>query len=150
MNQKDIITIAHYIKEGNGHTMSETAEHFGYAKSTIQKYIQKLGDENSPFFDKKLYNQVRLAQEKMRLLKAREGGKTGKRGPSTSEFDLEEIATVMIEERLSLSVASSCFQIPVSTLYDGLHRLGEPYQTAIQQLYDDNKTQNKFDGVRRF
>lgn len=146
---KIISEVALFIIEG--HTIGETSRKFGLSERTIQNYIKELNKKDSSFYNEKLYKAVRFSQNKMISEKVRTGGKIGKRGPTNSEFDMEEIAKVMIEERISLNVASKFFSVPASTIYDGLKRIDdEEIQFELRQLYDDNKEQNKFNGAGHF
>lgn len=147
-DQKTIQEIADYIIDN--HTISEASSKFHFSERTVQNYIKELNIESSRFYNSNLYDKVRLSQKKMSLLKAKQGGEIGKRGPSTSEFDLEEIARVMIDERLSLSMASKFFSIPISTLYDGLKRLDDVWQDELEKLYEENKSLNQFNGIGYF
>lgn len=146
---KTIRDVALFIIDG--HTISETSKKFRLSERTIQNYIKELNKKDSPFYNEKLYNAVRFSQNKMVSEKVKIGGKIGKRGPSNSEFDMEEIARVMIEERISLNVASKFFGVPASTIYEGLKRIDdEELQAELRQLYDDNKEHNKFNGATHF
>lgn len=146
---KTICEVALFIIEG--HTIEETSRKFRLSERTIQNYIRELNKEDSVFYNKKLYNAVRFAQNKMISEKVRNGGKIGKRGPSNSEFDMEEIAKVMIEERISLNAAAKFFSVPASTIYDGLKRIDDDeIQSELRQLYDDNREHNKFNGAGHF
>jgi hypothetical protein len=92
-------------------------------KEVSTEYIEKLSEVNSKNIELGRYV----------------GGKNGIRGPGNTDFDILEIAQTMLEEQLTLKIASVKYGIPISTLYEGLMRLDyDNIKTNLQILFDTN------------
>lgn len=141
---KKILTVAKYIIE-NEATILETALYFGISTSSVKKYIND--DHNLKSIDNDIYIAVKEVQDRLQKIARIKGGENGKATPSISEFEAEEIATVMIERGWTLEQASNYFDnIPTSTIYENLMKISDKeLLDKLQNLFVEN---NKSKGGR--
>lgn len=140
-----ILTVAKYIIENNA-TINEVALNFGISTSSVKKYINDKHNLQSINYD--VYLAVKEVQEKILMTARIKGGKIGIATPSISEFEAEEIATVMIERGWTLEQASNYFDnIPTSTIYENLMKISDKeLLIGLQNLFEEN---NKSKGGRQ-
>lgn len=145
IKEEKILMVAKYIIENNA-TIEATAAYFGISTSSVKKYINN--KENLQSIDYNAYLVIKEIQKELQINGRINGGKIGKRTSSITDYELEEIATVMIEKQMTLEQASIYFDdIPTSTLYENLMKLkNEELKSKLQTLFEEN---NKSKGGRR-
>ena len=137
---KKILTVAKYIIENNA-TIEQTALNFGISTLTIEECIN--GDYGLESINPKAYAAVKKIEE-LNNKKITESNEQYK----ISEFDAEEIARIIIENRLTLQEASLQFDgIPASIIFEALTGI---YDEGLKaQLYNLFETGNIAKGGRR-
>lgn len=124
-----VLEVAKYLIE-NKATIQKVADHFEVSISTIKKYI----NEKLPFIDKEVYNAVKKVQNEIIQDGVIKGGEIGKRDPHYTDFEIMEIAEVMLRDRLTLVEASAKFGIPKSSIHERIRKIPDK---EIQEQLDE-------------
>lgn len=77
--REDFRKIMLYIIEGYGHTLTDTANHFGTTRQVIKNYVNRINDPNDEFYDEVLSEEVneKLASA-LKNARAKAGSKSKK------------------------------------------------------------------------
>ena len=124
MNKDYIWEVGEYI--ACGHKISEAATKFSKSTSSIKKYLAKIRDKDSEFYNEILAEKIRLAQLKIELQGHIKGGSNGKRGRNLSEEQIKLYLEAFISSGLTLEGFADLSQIPKSTLYDNFCSITDP------------------------
>lgn len=118
--------IARYIIE-NKATNQMAADHFGLSKSSIQKKMnQKL-----VIINPELYQMLKDAQSVVLKRSRVLGGKTGKRTPSITDFEAEEMALYRTESSATYQELEKKYGYSHSSIYDAIKRLDNKELEAL-------------------
>lgn len=129
--EKKILEVAKYIVE-NKATKEMVAEKFNISKSSIKNYIN--GKDNLQKINYELYLLVKNTQEELM-----------QKTSNITDFEIEEIARVMLENDFTLKEASDFFQIATSTLHDRLKSINdEQLKQELDELFKYNKKAAEF------
>lgn len=142
--EEKILTVAKFIIK-NKATIEMTADNFGISISSVKKYINN--KENLQSIDYDIYLAVKKVQQELISIGQHVGGKNGVRSASISDFEIEEIARIMIDKGYTLQNTSLEFGIPTSTLYERLMSINNKnLSEELERLFDIN---NRNKGGRR-
>lgn len=100
------------------HTIEEASQLFGKSTSSIKKYLAKIRDKNSPYYNEILAEKIKLAQMQIELMGRQKGGRNGKRSSSYDEKSARLLAETYIHSGLSFERMAEITGIPSSTLCD--------------------------------
>ncbi len=109
----------------DGHTIEEATKRFEKSESSIKKYLSKVRDPQSEYYDPILSKKLELAQAKIILMGQKKGGTLGKRGRTRSNEEQVRLATEYLNG-VTLAKLSEMENIPVSTLHDTIRGIQDP------------------------
>lgn len=121
--QEIINNVAKFIIDG--HTIGEATEHFGKSESSIKKYLSKIRNPQSEYYDAILSKKLELAQAKIILMGQKKGGMIGKRGRTRSSEEQLRLAQEYLNG-ITLAKLSEAEGIPISTLHDTIREIKDP------------------------
>lgn len=135
-NEK-IITVAKYIIN-NKATINTVADYYDISTSCVKKYIND--DSNLKSIDPLLYEKVKVVQQGIIKMGNYIGAKTGKRNPSITDYEAEEMAMKIIENHWTLDEAESFFEVPRSTIFENVKKISDKdLLEELQEVFLENK-----------
>lgn len=146
MDKDFLWQVGEYI--ANNHTISEASLHFHKSPSSIKKYLAKIRDQESSFYNEILAEKIKLAQAKIELEGQRKGGATGKRGRYLNEEQARMYLEVFLSSGLNLSDFAELSRIPKSTLYDTFNSISDKeLWEQFRKLMMRHQNYQNIDGV---